>query len=557
MKKLTTEASKLLQYIYEHKDSACSDLFSTSLLSARHILGQKTVGELTPIVNELVQAKVLKEVRKGIFKVPRFKIIEKNLEKYIQDAEEEKFVQEYRESLKEDIKNHNRFVITTGVMGKDVNKPFLEAIKNYCVRKKAMPVVLPCEDVASRGKKESSIELSPELKDFKVIFKDTYLNKNLCLHAIKMSAKQRYPLGGLDEVATLKQASIIAASPKVFLKYIPNMHYDVPPALMTTGAITVNNYDTDRYMSQRTSTLAEVDHIYGAIIVEIENEHIFHFRHIQASETGSFVDLGVEYLPDGTTREVTNTVLVMGDSHVGYHDLELHERVMELAENIGVSKVVLHDIFHGTSISHHEWDKSITRAQRAIGDQLDLEVECKAIKNYLEDIESRGIGIIIPQANHHGHLMKYLQKGKYVDDAGNLDFASKLVSPAVHGRNPLQYAVEDLLGFKKSDIEWLQKDQSYRVHGVECAVHGDKGANGAKGSLATFEKALGNCVVAHSHTAAIRRRVFCVGTVGKMDMGYNEGLSSWTRTCCLIYSNGTKQLINFIENKFGEYSYTI
>ena len=51
---------------------------------------------------------------------------------------------------------------------------------------------------------------------------------------------------------------------------------------------------------------------------------------------------------------------------------------------------------------------------------------------------------------------------------------------------------------------------------------------------------------------AIFRKVFCVGTVGEMDMGYNEGMSNWTRTCCLIYNDGTKQLINFIQNNIND-----
>ena len=34
-------------------------------------------------------------------------------------------------------------------------------------RNNALLLVLPCEDVASRGKKASSIELSSELNDFK------------------------------------------------------------------------------------------------------------------------------------------------------------------------------------------------------------------------------------------------------------------------------------------------------------------------------------------------------------------------------------------------------
>ena len=82
MRKLTTEAKKLLQYIYEHRNSACEGLFGISLFSARQVLGQKTVGEIAPFVAELVQADVLSEIE-GEFKVPRYELIEKNAIKFM------------------------------------------------------------------------------------------------------------------------------------------------------------------------------------------------------------------------------------------------------------------------------------------------------------------------------------------------------------------------------------------------------------------------------------------------------------------------------------------
>lgn len=556
MNKLSNEATKLLLYICKHREDVCKDGFSVSIFSSRQVLGRATVDQITPFLEELVCAGYLK-YHKFALRTQRYKVVDKKVEKFVAELEEEKYTQEYRDAVEEEIRLYKRFVITTAVMGKEVNKPFLESIKNYAKRNNALLLVLPCEDVASRGKKAEPIELSPDLKDFRVIFKDTYLNRNLCLCAIKVSAKQINALTGLDRLTKEREASIIIASPKVFLRNIPNMHYDIPPSIMSTGAITVNDYDTDRYMSKRTSTLAENDHAYAAIIVEIADEHIFHYRLVQASKTGSLTDLGVEYLPDGSIQKLQNTVLVMGDSHVGYHDEELHEKAMELAHNANVSEVVLHDVFHGSSISHHDAKKSITRAIRAQEGRLELKAECAAVKNYIEDIEGRGYNVVIPQANHNSHLFRYLEDGRYVDDPINLKFAVQLVGPAIDGINPLQYAIESIFGFKNNHVRWLEKDRSYKVYGVELSAHGDKGANGSKGNLATFEKGLGDCVVAHTHSAAIFRKVFCVGTVGEMDMGYNEGMSNWTRTCCLVYSNGTKQLVNFIPDRNGDYTYKL
>lgn len=554
-RELTSEAFALLEYLIKNEDKF-NTTFNASQIS--HRKGNK-VDYIKPLLQELTSFNLLLEKKELFGKTPKYELNHDYIYEFLDKKAEEEaiFVQKYREDLESEIKKYKKFVVTTAVMGKEVNKPFVEAIRNYAKRNNALLLVLPCEDVASRGKKADPLELSPELNDFRVIFKDTYLNNNLCLCAIKVSAKQITPLTGLDRMATTRNASIIVASPKVFLKYIPNMHYDIPLALMTTGAITENNYDTDMYMSKRTSMLAENDHTYGVVIVEVENDNIFHFRHAYASDYNSLTDLGIDYLSDGSIKELNNSVMVVGDSHVGYHDAELHEAVMELAENTNVSKVVLHDVFNGTSISHHDEGKAITKARKAEEGRLGLELECIAVKNYLVDIENRGLEIFLPEANHHKHLTRYLEEGRYVSDPINHKFSLKLAAKAVDGFNPLQYAVESLLNYKSDKVHWLAMDEPYSFYNVLVSCHGDKGSNGARGSIQAFNRGIGNCVIAHSHSAQIMRNTFCVGTVSKMNLGYNEGLSSWTRTCCLIYNNGVKQLINFIPNKTGYYTYRV
>ena len=310
-------------------------------------------------------------------------------------------------------------------------------------------------------------------------------------------------------------------------------------------------------MSKRTSTLAEGDHAYGAIIVEVEDEHIFHFRHVRASSYNSITDMGIDYLPDGSVQPMDNTVMVMGDSHTGYHDKELHVSIMEAALKSGVDTIFLHDIFNATSVTHHDKGKGITRAIKAKENKLDLKLECTAIRNYLNNIILHGMDAYIVSSNHDHMLLRWLEEGGYINDPLNYEMGVSLAAAAIKGYDPLKYAIENEIGYKEERVHWLKEDESCKVYGVECSNHGSAGANGSKGSLQIFEKGLGNCVVAHTHSAAIIRDAYCVGTVGVMDQGYNRGLSSWTRTCCLIYKNGTKQLINFIPDKNGDYSYLL
>ena len=557
-KKLSQEAIELLKYLMKNKDTEdFSGYFGASTIC--HRKGRVKVSYIQPLLDELSKVKAIIP-SKGILRAPKYTLRVDISAKIIEEYEEENtiYTEEYREALNDEIKKYKKFVITTAVMGKEVNKPFADSLRNYAKRNNALLIALPCEDVVSRGKKTSkTLEISPELSDFRVVFKDTYINNNLCLCAIKVSAKQINPLTGLDRLTVQRQASIIVASPKVFLKYVPNMHYDIPPALMTTGAVTINNYDTDRYMSKRTSTLAEGDHAYGAIIVEVEDEHIFHFRHVRASSYNSITDMGIDYLPDGSVQPMDNTVMVMGDSHTGYHDKELHVSIMEAALKSGVDTIFLHDIFNATSVTHHDKGKGITRAIKAKENKLDLKLECTAIRNYLNNIILHGMDAYIVSSNHDHMLLRWLEEGGYINDPLNYEMGVSLAAAAIKGHDPLKYAIENEIGYKEERVHWLKEDESCKVYGVECSNHGSAGANGSKGSLQIFEKGLGNCVVAHTHSAAIIRDAYCVGTVGVMDQGYNRGLSSWTRTCCLIYKNGTKQLINFIPDKNGDYSYLL
>ena len=556
-KNLSSEAIELLQYLMKNRDTSdFAEYFSASTICHRR--GRLKVREVEPLLEELSKVRAILP-SKEVFRAPRYLLNTDKSQKILDEYEEENtiYTQEYRDALEEEIKNYKRFVITTAVMGKEVNKPFADALRNYARRNNALLMILPCEDVVSRGKKAKTLEINPELQDFKVVFKDTYINDNLCLSAIKVSAKQINPLTGLDRLTVQNNASIIVASPKVFLRYVPNMHYDIPPALMTTGAITVNNYDTDKYMSKRTSKLAENDHTYGAVIVEVEDERIFHFRHVQASSYNSITDMGIDYFPNGSIQAIDETAMIMGDSHTGYHDKELHFSVMEAALKTGVSTVFLHDIFNATSVTHHDKGKGITKARKARENQLNLTTECKAIKDYLNNIVQHDMDVCIVPSNHDHMLLRWLEEGDFVNDSYNYEMGVILAAATLKGHDPLQYAIEEELGYKNPRVYWLPEDESLKVYGVEVSMHGDRGANGSRGSLQIFEKGLGNCVTAHTHSAAILRNAFCVGTVGVMDQGYNKGLSSWTRTCCLIYKNGTKQLINFIPDEKGDYKYTL
>ena len=544
------------KFIDKVKSKLKNTEFTPSNITHDSICGFKKIEDLIPFLKKLINDGCLVQKYNG-----KYSLAENSTEDTFNDDD---LSEEYRQNLEEEIKGYKRFVITTAVAKKPVHEPFLNAIQNYAHRNNALVLVLPSDirntnnqKESEDGKDEKSITLDPKLKKFRVVFKDLMLNNNLCVCSIKTSAKQINTLTGLDRVVAKKDASIIVASTKHFLKYIPNRHYDIPKALATTGAITLANYDTDRYMSKRTAYIAGNDHIYGAVIVEIENENIFHLRHTVASCDGSFTDLGVEYNPDGSIKILSGSILVEGDSHTESIDLDLHKETMRFAKEMNVDTIVLHDVFNAASITHHDNEKNLTRAIKAMHHRLSLKDECMCLKDYLEEINNCVNNIVIVNSNHDRHLEKWLESGKYIKDPVNSYYGHLLALSVMQGKNPLKVMIEDELGLKSKDIIWLNEDESYEKYNVEFGVHGDRGSNGAKGSLRCFENGVWNCVTAHTHSAQIIRNAYSVGTIAKMDQGYNKGFSSWTRTCCICYPNGVKQLINFIPNDKGGYSWRL
>ena len=96
----------------------------------------------------------------------------------------------------------------------------------------------------------------------------------------------------------------------------------------------------------------------------------------------------------------------------------------------------------------------------------------------------------------------------------------------------------------------MKIDEDYKVAGIQLGVHGHLGANGSRGSLANMEKSYNKSVTGHSHSPAILRDAWVVGTSSRLRLDYNQGPSSWLNTFCLVYPNGQRQLINIIEGKY-------
>lgn len=449
------------------------------------------------------------------------------------------------------VKNHKRFFVTTAVTGCKANDEFVASIKNFCSKNNAHALILVASDPAHNkfapganyGTVDSQLANDPNIS---IVVSDIALNTNLCISTVKLSAKAIDPATSMGRIAS-KNGTFIFASPKQRLKAIPISNKKFPHYTMTTGAVTVADYSTDNYMSGRTAFIAEHDHVMGGLIIEIVDDDKYHFRQVQIDENGAFIDLGIQYHANGKIDRIAPEAFVLGDWHSGSTDPLAKGAWFEIAKLLNVQKFIMHDLFDADSINHHERENVISRARKVKKNKHDLKNEIQFLVGDLNELTDLVEEVVIVKSNHDEFLDRYLTSGYYVKDPQNHRYALDLAIVAMDGKDPLVHAVYAAVGLKKpNNIRWLDRDEDYKIAGIQLGAHGDLGANGSRGGIKSIETSYGLSVTGHAHTPEILRGAWQVGTTSLLKLGYNRGPSSWMHTSCLVYPNGSRQLINAI-----------
>jgi len=431
-----------------------------------------------------------------------------------------------------------RYIITTVVPGAKPFTKFLEAIKTYTEFNRNSEIVfIPSIKIYQEDVLHPIFQESPNL-----LQKDKNLNKNIKISLLPINPEAIDPITGLERNTQL-EGSVIYASPKQRMKSVASPKSDLPRVVMTTGACT-----KPYYRDSKRGIMASSDHVNGAIIVEVESDSIYHFRQIQANLDGSFSDLGYKYLPGGTRRKMPLEALIPGDYHAGYTDPKVKNVIFELINKLVPKYLILHDFFDGISVNHHIEEKLLEKA--IMGDLNDLEKELKLAAKELQELANKANNVIIVRSNHDEFLDRWLSEGKYLNDNRNHIIGLELALAKAKGHIPLEYAINKYS--KLNNVKFLKHDESFKLtpKKIECGVHGHRGPNGSRGSITGLEKSYGNIIYGHAHSPEILRGAFVVGTSTYLTLNYNVGPSSWLQTLCLLYADGTRQLINVIQGKY-------
>lgn len=467
-------------------------------------------------------------------------------------------------------KNRKAYIITSAQNDTDIHKPTwenllaLQRVLEFEYESCEMMVVPFTYRTAAMGitsEERWRKQLMPHM-----VTNTVALAPDLVLCAeLQISPTASRPLSGLDNY-THEKSSVIPHT-TFSVRSVPTMKHDPVKFLYTTGAITV-----PKYIQQKAGQKAEFHHSIGALLVEVDPEGNWFAYQLRADDDGMFYHFN-RFVHDGTVYSDSDAIdtIVWGDIHVDGLDPDIQTFIWGLRtslsegliDKLAPKRQVFHDFLDFRSQNHHDIGDNIKVYDRYMKGGLKVVDEVKEAGYFLCTSSRPWCESVIVQSNHDEALIRWLKEVDYRRDPMNARFILECMCAWYEAidKGTDFYAVEWATR-KYSEwklplkVKFLKLDESLTTVGnTELGVHGHNGANGRRGSAVAFGNAGKKYITGHTHSAALYQGHATVGMLGKLDQGYNVGLSSWSHTNAIVYANGKVVLFTLKKNKKGQIIY--
>jgi hypothetical protein len=454
-----------------------------------------------------------------------------------------------------------RYLITSAQNATPVHAQFFQALQVAAKHLKAELVVIPY-----RYKNPTSI-LEARHQDHDQWWADEVqpflfngrkkLGPNLVLAAdVKMQPTASQPLSGFEALTGAE--SCILGHPKMQFRTVAVPTGRFPKILTTTGTCTRSR---GYYSQTKAGAIGEFHHYLGAVIVELDGKR-FHLRQINANRTdGSFTDLDKHYTAEGVEDAQPALGLVMGDTHVRVTDQAVDRATFGkggIVETLQPRSLVWHDVFDGETCNPHEVGNPFVAEAKRKANRLDVRAEIQEMIDFVR-ARSEGRQSVIVDSNHHAFLTRWVIRTDWKFDLKNaafyLETAQAMLASASMGEggamydDPFPYWVKKL-GGDGANIRCLNPDESFKIAGIECGMHGNHGPNGSRGSLKNLSRLGSKSIIGHTHTPGIEEGGYNVGTSTPRRLAYQRGPGSHLNTHCVIYATGARALITIVDGSW-------
>ncbi|HUU88779.1 MAG TPA: hypothetical protein VMX17_13640 [Candidatus Glassbacteria bacterium] len=465
-------------------------------------------------------------------------------------------------------KKTNRYIITWAQNNTPVHEVFLRNMEAYASEIDAEIII-----IAGRYKNPTSVFEDKEHETWHSRTKPYLYAGTQSIHKhlivvgdVKISPTAVIPMTSMEGFSGPE--SCIFGHPKVQMQMVPVLEDCPPKKMMTTGACTLPNY-TDSKAGKK----GEFHHTLGFAIVEIKNKNKFFTRQVIATDDGNFNDFiynvkfdggnkklnvvpGLTFLSDeieGTSvisRNKEIEAAILGDIHFGEHDQDVIDATLNvLFKKLKPKQVILHDVFDGYSISHHDEKDPFAQFHKEVDGRNDLNKEIELMLEGLEPFSK--YNCVIVRSNHDDFLDRWLtrldwRKASTMKNTLSYFKFSTLLAERKAPKGIIPYVINE----RYPEMITLGRSDSHRVGKWELGQHGDVGASGSRGSINQFRRLNTKMIIGHSHSPNRKDGVIQVGTSTHLRVGYNIGPSSWLQSHAIIHSDGKAQQIDFIGGEF-------
>lgn len=445
-------------------------------------------------------------------------------------------------------------IITTVQIGAKVNKVFWKNIQKF----KQQHGVDKVYAFVTNGKYADEI-LHPSVMELvnkgqlTLIEKNFNLNKKVRVYDTKVLAQNINPMAGQSNKLPADYSYVMPGTKSRYFT-VPSLGTK-PRFFTSTGSLTEPNYITvarSSGMRVKRGLQALAQHQYGFTYFQKDKGNKFEVYPLGADRTGNFHYLNEKYHTGKMTRSYIEA-LVLGDIHHGVTNKYARQTYLKRIETLKPKYVVLHDLFDGDCINHHNRHNLIDRVRNASQKKDSLENELKSLLKEIQYLSKRfpKVKFLVVESNHDVFLRTYLKKGDFHDDYVNYIKAMEIFLPIYKDLTKVVLEVAlGTVGELPKNFTFFRENASFKVRGVELAQHGHKGSNGSRGSAMQFKRLNLKMISGHTHSPQIYENGMIVGTNTNLEQGYTiGGASSWMHADGILYPNGTYSLLTSVHKQ--------
>jgi hypothetical protein len=377
---------------------------------------------------------------------------------------------------------------------------------------------------------------------------------------LNLSLTKDNPLSGWDNYTQRKSG--IFPHAKVALKSIPTIPGRRAKMNYSTGTCTGRNV-----IKKEAGQKHEFHHTYGALLVEVDHEGTWFARQLIADERGRIQDLDVIFDGDKVLERERVKAITWGD----WHTPHLDESVANCGwRKGGCGDVMLdalrpeeqhvNDAYDGFPIGHWDYGKASERHYRYVNGKYILWEECELVADELTEAERPWCTTYVINSNHDRWPERWIDDPRALLDPPNLELWGACIARTAaarrrkaEGKDEKFLLVEWLTrrtGRCPASVVFLHEDVSHRLFDEIEILHGDRGANGMKGTFTGLSKLGDRVIMADKHTAHIIHGLTAVGCSCLIPLRYQKGQSSHSHTHAVTYQTSKRALITVIDGRW-------